>query len=179
MEFINLSSDRLLLRPFSRGDAADLFEYLSKEECVKFEPYGVQSLEECTHTALVREKNPDFIAVCHDGKMIGNLFFRQSRENRAVFELGYVFNSAFWGNGFAFESCFCLLSHAFSTLGAKKIEAYCCTENIKSWTLLERLGMKRSREPCESAFFKFSESREAHWLSSYEYTLKKRQLRGI
>lgn len=174
MEFINLTSNRLLLRPFSRDDRFDLFEYLSKEECVKFEPYGVQSLDECTHMALVRERNPDFIAVCLGDKMIGNLFFRQQSENRAHFELGYVFNSEYWGLGFALESCRCLLNFAFCEMGAKKIQAYCCTENIKSWELLECLGMKRSRAPCESAFFKFSESQEPRWLSSYEYTLKKR-----
>ena len=58
-----IRTKRLTLRPFQKGDAQDLYEYLSDPEVVRFEPYRPYPLESCGQEAENRSKNPAFIAV--------------------------------------------------------------------------------------------------------------------
>ena len=45
-------------------DWHDLYEYLSQEEVVKYEPYGAFTEEQAKREAISRSNNPDFWAVC-------------------------------------------------------------------------------------------------------------------
>ena len=46
-----IRTKRLTLRPFQKGDAQDLYEYLSDPEVVRFEPYRPYTLESCGQEA--------------------------------------------------------------------------------------------------------------------------------
>ena len=46
MKDIIIETDRLILRRFNEEDLNDLFEYLSCEEVVKYEPYKAFNLTE-------------------------------------------------------------------------------------------------------------------------------------
>ena len=63
---------RLLIRRFSPDDWRDLYEYLSQEETVKFEPYGAYTEAESVAEASRRAGDADFWAVClkDGGKLI-------------------------------------------------------------------------------------------------------------
>ncbi|CAM4449268.1 Acetyltransferase (GNAT) domain-containing protein [Paenibacillus typhae] len=76
-----LETERLILRRFKPEDATDLYEYLSREDVVKFEPYGVHDEVQCEAEALRRSGDPAFWAVClkASGKLIGNLYFQQQQ----------------------------------------------------------------------------------------------------
>ena len=52
-----IRTKRLTLRPFQKGDAQDLYEYLSDPEVVRFEPYRPYTLESCGQEAENRSKN--------------------------------------------------------------------------------------------------------------------------
>ena len=41
-----IETKRLKIRSFEESDAKDVFEYLSDEEVVRYEPYGTYTLEE-------------------------------------------------------------------------------------------------------------------------------------
>lgn len=69
-----IRTKRLTLRPFQKGDAQDLYEYLSDPEVVRFEPYRPYPLESCGQEAENRSKNPAFIAVVLGDKVIGNVY---------------------------------------------------------------------------------------------------------
>lgn len=43
----SLVSERLLIRSFRKTDWQDLYEMLSDEEVVKYEPYPVQTKKQC------------------------------------------------------------------------------------------------------------------------------------
>ncbi|MCI9613149.1 MAG: GNAT family N-acetyltransferase, partial [Eubacterium sp.] len=45
-KIIIAESERLILRRYKKEDLQDLFEYLSDEEVVKYEPYKPQTLNE-------------------------------------------------------------------------------------------------------------------------------------
>ncbi len=76
--------------------------------------------------------------------MIGHVYFCQAEPPKFLtWELGYIFNPAYWGKGYATEACRRILQYGFEELGAHRIMARCSPENEASWRLLERLSMRR------------------------------------
>ena len=127
-----LETERLFIRYFSEEDKGDLYDYLSREEVVKYEPYTLYSRQAAAEEAARRAEDPDFYAVAlKSGKVIGNLYL--SKGDYDTWELGYVFNSDFWGNGYAYESAAALITQAFEEWGARRLVAMCNPQNQSSW----------------------------------------------
>lgn len=164
-----METERLLIRKFSPADHRDLFEYLSREEVVKYEPYEVFTEEESLREAVRRSENPDFLAVClkDGGKMIGNIYL--SKREFDTWELGYVFNSDYHGRGYATEAAKAAVDDAFRNRGARRVIAMCNPLNERSWKLLERLGMRREGHLRQNIYFKKDKSGCPIWLDTYEY----------
>ncbi len=168
---INLLTERLHIRGFRAEDWKDLYEYLSDEQVIKYEPYDAFTEEESRHEAAKRSKNEDFLAVClkDTDKVIGNLYF--SEQGFGTWELGYVFNAAYQGNGYASEAAAALLQDAFLNHGIRRVVAVCNPENGPSWRLLERLGMRREGHLLQNIFFRKDEHGEPIWQDTYEYAI--------
>lgn len=77
MGTLQIETERLVMRRFQAGDWADLYEYLSQPETVRFEPYEPFTEEAARREAVNRMENSDFWAVVRksDQKLIGNLYF--------------------------------------------------------------------------------------------------------
>lgn len=169
-----METDRLVLRPFMATDTSDLYEYLGDEKVVRFEPYSTFSYEECKTEAECRSHNDSFYAVVlkTSGKVIGNVYFNKVHpEHVESYELGYVFNRHYSGKGYATEAAAKVVDYAFRILGAHRIAAYCNTENVPSWRLLERLGMRREATRLKNMFFDRDEHGQPIWFDSYQYAL--------
>ncbi len=166
-----LWTERLHIRDFSPEDWKDLHEYLSDKKVLRYEPYDAFTEEESRQEAAKRSKNQDFYAVClaDTNKVIGNLYF--SEQNFGTWELGYVFNAAYQGKGYACEAATALLQNAFVKLGARRVVAMCNPENIASWRLLERLGMRREGHLLQNIFFRRDEQGEPIWQDTFEYAI--------
>jgi len=160
-------TERLELRAFRAGDGADLFEYLGDPETVFFEPYDTYTREAADREAARRASDPAFIAVCLGGKLIGNVYLGPGDESDTA-ELGYVFNRAYWGHGYAVEAARTVVDAAFAS-GVRKIRAGCAENNPHSWRLLERLGMRLvERIPHAATFKKDAQGRDI-WLDARKY----------
>lgn len=185
MENKPISTDRLIIRRFKPNDWQDLYEYLSDEEVVKFEPYDVFLENQAIEEAMRRSQDESFYAVClkekvkeRDGeedqdhlKLIGNLYLAKGEFD--TWELGYVFNSKYQGLGYATESARALVEYAFTNLGARRILAHCSPKNDFSWKLLERLQMRREGLFLENVYFKRDDNEMPIWLDSYQYAILK------
>ena len=97
---VMIITQRLILRKFEEEDWKDLYEYLSDETVVKYEPYPVFSREQAVEEAKRRVKDERYYAVClkDELKVIGNLFIE--KKGYDCFELGYVFSKQYQGNGY-------------------------------------------------------------------------------
>ena len=169
MENMRLESERLLLRRFQPDDWPDLHEYLSQEETVKYEPYGVFSEESSQEEATQRAQNNDFWAVSlkSNGKLIGNLY--AAKRDFDTWELGYVFNAKYHGAGYATEAARALVDMLFRSQGAHRVAAMCNPENERSWKLLERLGFRREGYLLQNVCFKKDEAGRPIWTDTLEY----------
>jgi len=167
-----LETERLIIRRFAAEDWKDLYEYLSDEEVVKFEPYGVFTEEQCKSESAWRAKQEFFWAVClkKNNKVIGNIYFNQQEPKELnTWEIGYVFNSNYFGKGYATEACQIFLKSAFEKLKAHRVAAMCNPENTASWRLLERLKMRREGHLHKNIFFKYDNNGMPIWNDTYEY----------
>lgn len=161
-------TERLILRRYQKEDLQDLFEYLSDNEVVKYEPYGPMTLHETEENLEWRIGTDEMVAVelKKSHKMIGNVYMGK-REFEAL-ETGYVFNRNYWGNGYAAESSRALIRQAFSN-GIHRIYAECDPCNEKSWKLLERLGFQREAHLRKNVYFRKDENGKAIWKDTYIY----------
>ena len=169
-----METERLVIRRFTSGDWQDLYAYLSDEEVVRFEPYSAFNEEEAIKEAERRANDTSFWAVClkENHKLIGNLYFcQQDPKEFMTWEIGYVFNKAYGGKGYATESAYRLLQYGFEECNAHRIQANCNPQNTSSWRLLERLHMRREGYFLQKAFFHRDQQGNPIWHDAYEYAI--------
>ena len=169
-----LETERLILRAFYYDDWKDLYEYLSQESVVKYEPYGIYTKDACKQEAEKRSQQDSFWAVClkENNKLIGNVYFKQQEpEEFLTWEIGFVFNPMYYGKGYATESCRELLRYGFQQLNTHRIVAMCNPKNTPSWKLLERLNMQREGHLRKIIFFKYDKKGKPTWNDTYEYAI--------
>lgn len=165
-----LQTQRLILRNYRADDLQDLYEYLSDERVLEFEPQKPMNLEETKGNLEWRMSTDEMIAVEEKAthKMIGNVYLGK-REFESL-EIGYVFHQNYWGKGFASESCRALIQQAFSN-GIHRIYAECDPQNINSWKLLEALGFRREAHLKQNVYFWKNEDGQPIWKDTYVYAL--------
>ncbi len=165
----NIETERLIIRRYTKEDWKDLYEYLSEPQVVKFEPYEVFTEEAAKQEAICRAEMTSFFAVCikENNKLIGNIYLQKGEFD--TWELGYVFNANYQGQGYATEAARTLVSKAFEEWGARRVIAMCNPFNEKSWKLLERLGMRREGTLIKNIYFKCDTDGNPIWLDTYEY----------
>lgn len=170
-----LSTERLVIRPFQESDYKDLYEYLSLEETYRYEPGKPISLEEAEKLASERAKGTGFWAVMLEEdskKLIGHVSFIQTEPKVFLtWEIGFIFNPVFQKKGYATEASRAIIKYAFKELNAHRVVGFCATENIASWRVLEKCGMKREGLLRKNAFFQRDKNGTPHWLDSYEYAI--------
>jgi len=167
-------TERLLIRRFRLEDAEDIYDYLSKEEVVRFEPYSTLKQCEKEEEARYRKESNNFLAVVlkSSGKVIGNLYYvHVEPEHFLTWEIGYVFHSDYWHKGLATEASAGLLNYLFKFKQAHRIIAKCNPENSASWKLLERLQMRREGEFKKTTYFSRKEDGSPNWHDAYLYAI--------
>lgn len=118
-----IETNRLVLRPFTQRDAADLFEYLHKPVASCFLSLALADMKEAVHEAAKRSMNDQSIAVClrASGKLIGDLFADPEDD---TFSVGWNFHPGFGGKGYAYEAAAALFAHLFTARAARRLYAY-------------------------------------------------------
>lgn len=163
-----METRRLILRPFRTTDIGDLQEYLMDPKVTAFEPYKAMTLKEVRENLAWRVSTEEMVAVelKETGKLIGNVYL--GKRDCDSLELGYAFNAAYWGNGYAKESCQALMTRAFSQ-GTHRIYAECDPKNVPSWHLLEALGFRREGHLRKNVYFWKDDRGTPIWKDTYLY----------
>ncbi|MEV4342849.1 GNAT family N-acetyltransferase [Actinoplanes sp. NPDC049596] len=159
---MELTTERLLLRPLRPGDEADVFAYRGRADVSRYlesEPMAADQVEafiaeRTTATRIEKEGDRILLGAELDGHVIGDVRLRGGSPENAQGELGWVFNPAFGGRGYATEAARALLRLGFEDLHLHRIWAQLDPRNKPSSRVCERLGMRLEAHLVEESLFK-------------------------
>lgn len=171
-----IETERLILRPFREGDAADLFAYLRAPTAPCFLSLKLADLAEAEIEVRKRALDESRFAIClkQTGQVIGDLFGGgEDNDEDETASVGWNLNLQFSGQGYAFEATTALFDYLFRVKGFRRLYAYVEDHNVSSQRLCEKLGMRR-----EGVFIEFVSFRnDDHGNPVYENTIQYALLR--
>lgn len=147
---IKLETERLYMRELMYGDYPALCKILQDED-VMYAYEGAFNDEE-THDWLERQINrySEYehryglwaVVLKESGEMIGQCGITQQDCNEeTVFEIGYLFQKAYWHKGYATEAAIACKKYAFNNLDIDEIYSIIRDNNIPSQNVAKRNGM--------------------------------------
>lgn len=168
------STERLTLRPAEQRDALPTFAFRRLPEVSRWMTSQVTDAE--AWEAGFGERLFNTLVIEKDGVVIGDLMLQvqdpwsqaEVREQAAgtLVEIGYVLDPAYAGQGYATEAVREELRICFGELGVRRVIAQCFADNVASWRLMERLGMRREQHTKQDSLH-----RDGRWLDGMMYAL--------
>lgn len=160
---LRISTDRLLLRPFTHDDAPAFAEMQARPDVARYlmhepgdEQVSRQALERNMDVRL--EANGDRLALAGIEKTSGGfvgefVLMLRSREHGGG-EIGYVLHPDRHGKGYATEGAREMLRLGFDTLGLHRIVGKLDARNAASAAVLRKLGMRHEARFVRNEFVK-------------------------
>ena len=108
-----------------------------------------------------------------DGHVIGDVGFMGPPDATGAVSVGCGIIDDARGQGYATEAVGEILRLCFDVLGLRRVTALCFADNIPSWRLMERLGMRREEHNVRDSLH-----RSGEWLDGYGYALLAEDWRG-
>jgi [ribosomal protein S5]-alanine N-acetyltransferase len=154
-----LHTERLSLRPFTDADADALFALHTNPDVLRYwdaPPWSDPARAErfiagCRQ--LADEGSGARLAIdrASDGSFIGWCGLTRWNPDYRSASLGYCYDEAAWGHGYATEAARAVLQWAFDTLPLNRVQSETDTRNAASARVLEKLGFAHEgtlREDC-------------------------------
>lgn len=147
-----IHTPRLTLRNFAQADWAALLEMILQYEASAVAAYDhAWPLTPAEIQQVVNwfASSDHFLAVCLNTseRFIGLVSLNpEGSADPPEFNLGYIFNSEYHGQGYAAEACRAVLTRAFTQLQAVRILSGTAAQNPASCRLLEKLGFSKTGE---------------------------------
>lgn len=143
-----LATPRTTLREVCADDLPDLMEVNGDPEVTHFLPYAtwlsladaaawLERMKTLVATGSARQL---VIVRNADNKVIGTALLFKFDEGSNRLELGYALGRAHWRQGYAAEALRALMSHVFTGLRIRRVEAEVNPSNLASNALLVSLG---------------------------------------
>lgn len=173
-----IETERLILRPFREGDAADLLAYLRAPTASCFLSLKLADLAEAEIAVRKRALDEGCVAIClkQNGEVIGDLFGSAGEnEEDDTASVGWNLNPQFGGRGYAFEAAGALLDHLFRVKGVRRIYAYVEDHNRPSRRLCEKLSMRREGVFVEYVSFTNDDAGNPIYENTMQYAILRRE----
>jgi ribosomal-protein-alanine N-acetyltransferase len=147
-----LVTDRLLLREFVEDDWRAVLAYQSEAQYLKYSPWTHRTAEEVQDFVRgfidwqgerPRTKYQLAITLRVEGRLIGNCGIRIETADSRQANIGYEIAPGYWGEGYATEAARAMVAFGFGELRLHRIWARCVAENVASYRVLEKVGMRR------------------------------------
>jgi RimJ/RimL family protein N-acetyltransferase len=165
----------LVLRPPSSSDLDEVLGWRNHPEVTRWLLRTTVDPDRFRDVWLASVDDPDDQAVVAvlDGVIVGTGSlevrdgvgqFQGDAWRKAEGELGYLIDPAHAGKGYATHIARALLDLAFTELGLHRVTAGCFADNIASWRVMEKLGMRREQHGVQASWHE-----ELGWIDGYTY----------
>ncbi|MEW2143260.1 GNAT family protein [Micromonospora vinacea] len=175
MENTTVHTERLELRPVRDDDVDRILEYRNLPQVTRW--LLRTQVDPAPFRAAWRRaaENPydHSMAATLDGVVIGTVSLdvvdgmgQPGMPPRTEAQLGYIFDPAYGGRGYATEAVSAVVAHAIDRLGVRRITAGCFADNLASVRILEKVGMRREQHGVGDSWHA-----ELGWVDGYTYAL--------
>lgn len=175
MERRTIRTERLELRPARDEDIDRVLEYRNLPAVTRWLLHTEVDRDSVRAAWRRTAEDPDdhSVAVTLDGLVIGTVSLvvadgmgQPGMPTRTEADLGYTFDPAYGGRGYATEAVTAMVAHAFDRLGVRRITAGCFADNLPSVRILEKVGMRREQHGVGDSWHA-----ELGWVDGYTYAL--------
>ena len=180
-----IETERLILRPFTPGDAEDVLEYLAAPTVNCFADMKLDSLEAAKAALKNRIGDAFYLAIVlkESGKVIGELFGHPEGsgpedETMDTFSPCWMLNQTYQGKGYAYEAARAYFDYLFNQKGIRRIYAYTEDYNLSSQRLCEKLGMRREGLFVEFVIFVSNTNGTPRYENTMQYAILKKEWDG-
>lgn len=151
-DLLPIVTKRLVLRRFTQGDYDAYAAYHGRADVYRFlysaPPAGAQLAQQFAQIVQSRfaEDGDAFhfaVERREDDAVVGEALMKLANKNALQAEVGYIFNPAFSGKGYATEAAAAVVDFGFEKLGFHRIFARLDALNSGSVGVVERLGFRR------------------------------------
>jgi RimJ/RimL family protein N-acetyltransferase len=175
-----IRTQRLCLRRVTSADVEALWRYRQLAEVTQWITAGPETLEDFREMFFAKDYPLKDLAVELDTgqgtELIGTVMLNivdgwgqseiAQQAKGVEGNLGWSFDPAYGGKGYATEAVRAAIGLCFGPLGLHRVTAECFAANEPSWRLMERLGMRK-----EFQGRKDSLHRSGEWMDSMGYAL--------
>lgn len=164
---MELITPRLRIRDYRAEDLDDLYEIFSDPETMRDCEPACSEAQVRDYLALFMDKSIAYaVELRETGKVIGHALFKQlPGEEDGIYEIGWIYNRAYWRQGYAYEAARALIDYGFETLRVHKV----CAETlnpVRSGGLARKLGMIE-----EGHFRAHTLDNDGNWADFYWYAV--------
>ncbi|WP_349956969.1 GNAT family N-acetyltransferase [Rhizobium sp. ZPR3] len=172
------STDRLILRRFVPEDFEAYRAYRSLPEIYRYlysDPPSEEEMRERFDASFnTRLSDDGDILRCavvrrEDDALVGQVSLKIANKAALQAEVGYMFNPAFAGKGYATEAAAAIITLGFEKFGFHRIFARLDAKNAGSVGVVERLGLRREAHLIENDRF------NGVWGDEYVYAVLSRE----
>lgn len=145
-------TSRLTLSAYHEGEVEEYFTHLySDPEVVRYIGSGLFTRVDAVRDRIgwriecEREHGFSFwtVRVTATGEFVGCCGLQPIERTGPEIEIGYHTAQRFWRNGYTSEAALACLQRAFTVHGLERVIAVCEPENVGSWKVMERIGMRK------------------------------------
>ncbi len=175
MESATLRTERLELRPVRDEDVDRILKYRNLPEVTRW--LLRTEVDPASFRAVWRQRGGGSRRPQHGGdprrpgdrdrlaRLVDGMG-QPGMPPRTEAHLGYVFDPAYGGHGYATEAVSAMVAYAFDRLGVRRITAGCFADNLASVRILEKVGMRREQHGVGDSWHA-----ELGWVDGYTYAL--------
>ncbi|WP_418714846.1 GNAT family N-acetyltransferase [Blautia hydrogenotrophica] len=172
-----IETQRLIMRPFDIKDFDIVSELYGNSDIMIYMPCGCLTDEEIwAHLQEVisdwnerPQVNYEMAVICKsDQKKIGRARIHMAYESDTAM-IGWLLIQSEWNKGYATEITKSLLEYCFKVLRVHRVYALCHPQNIGSWKVLEKCGLRREAHYIKKV--KYLSNSDIHWEDELEYAI--------
>jgi ribosomal-protein-alanine N-acetyltransferase len=167
---VPIETERLRIRPFAIEDWQAVHAYTSNADVMTYLPEGQMTAVQTRQFVaehMVEEARAyavDLLALAEE-RLIGHILLHPWFSPR-IYEIGWALHPRYQRQGYTTEAAAALLRYGFETLRVHRVIATCQPENIPSWRVMEKLGMRR-----EGHLRQCIQLHDEKWWDEYFYAL--------
>lgn len=181
-----IETKRLILRPFRKSDARDLYEYLHTPEMNCFVSMKISDLRHAEEETEKRAKDADLylaVELKETGKVIGEIFsYAEGTDPDSEIKDNYspcwMLNPEYKRNGYGYEAAYAYIDFLFKEKRARRVYMYTEDNNAPCQKLCEKLGARREGLFREFVSFVNDENGNPIYENTYQYAILRKEWKG-